>query len=226
MAMMLGSCNNLEDGRTDASAQVPPIIHKMMAETIPADGRIHLIYEKGSFEINPTTRFCTFRPGYGLDGRQLRDTLQELGQSEYLDGTSRTSCQIRGGAGGPGLDELKMGTVVVRMEKAPNRRGKPYKLVLAVWQGRPAAGDAVWIAAIERLNGLRDEYLAIAAEDPEKFEIYSKASADRDATELSELFHRGAAFDKSINAAERPKYRQHRQSTDILPVWQNPGDWG
>lgn len=194
IAMMLGSCNNLEDGRTDVSAQMPPIIHKIMAETIPADGGIHLIYEKGSFEINPTTRFCTFRPGYGLDGRQLRDALQKLGQSEYLDGTSRASCQIRGGASGPGLDELEKGTVFIRMEKTPNRRGAPYKLVLAVWQGQPTAGGTVWIAGVERLNGLRDEYVAIVAEDPAKLEIYSKASTDRDAAELSELFHQGRSF--------------------------------
>jgi len=190
MAMMLGSCSGAKNEGTDISTQVPPAIHEMMEKTIPADGKFHLIYSKGDFEITPTTRFCTFRPGYGLDGRQLRDALQELRQSDYLHGTSRASCQLRNRVGAPGLDELEKGTIVIRMEKAPNRHGKPYKLVLAVWQRDLAADNAVWVGALERLNGLRDEYVAIAAEDPEKFEIYSKSSADRDASELSEIFLR------------------------------------
>ena len=36
-----------------------------------------------------------------------------------------------------------------------NRKGDPYKLKLAIWQGEPTNGGGAWVGGIERMDGRR-----------------------------------------------------------------------
>jgi hypothetical protein len=123
--------------------QVPEFVQQMMDADFPADGRGH-VRVRGKFRIDPTTAFCTFRPGYSLDAEQLNAALRQMGQNPYYEGGSRTHPANGSRYCIPGR------SVFVRAVPTANRQGGPYKLILAVWQG-----DAAWTGAIERLNGTR-----------------------------------------------------------------------
>src|SRR4051812_13160590 len=59
--------------------ETPTFVREMMKGDLPPDGRIH-VTARGELRISPSTVFCTFRPGYGLDTRLLNDELGEIGQ--------------------------------------------------------------------------------------------------------------------------------------------------
>lgn len=151
MALSLAACSG--DGHSEpqsADVEVPDAVRDMMATDFPADGKIHA-QNRGTFNVQPTTYFCTFDPGFGVNG--LQAALEEIGQSGYLDGGPRTngifgervSRQCAPGASG--------NPIFIRGFDLPNREGEPYKLVLAVWQGNPTRGGAVWVGGIERGSG-------------------------------------------------------------------------
>ncbi|MHA6318302.1 hypothetical protein ACXYN8_11660 [Altererythrobacter sp. CAU 1778] len=190
--LLLNGCDEAESIKAGPSAKTPATIERAMNTEFPADGRIHLLYSEGYFDIGPTTQFCTVRPGYGLDGRQLREALEDLGQSSYLNGTSRLSCQIDHRAGEVENDELGYGKVMISMRKMQSDHKPSYRLVLAAWQDDSNGVAAVWVGGIERRNGLRDEHIEIAAEDSKNFESYSRASVGRDSSEITEMFIRSA----------------------------------
>lgn len=122
----------------------------MMAERFPADGEIHLVHSVGAFQVEPDTQFCTFRPGYGIDGTTLSDALNDRGQSTYWNGSPRTNCSTDNLKFFGRPAELKRNAVFMRVTHSENAIGQPYKLVLAVWQGDPAKGGAAWVGGVER----------------------------------------------------------------------------
>lgn len=139
-------------------ASYPATVHTMLKAAFPADGRIHA-QSRGSFRITPATHFCTYRPGYGVDGKQVTDVLASIGQSDYEDGTARAN-GIFGERVSPDCsgDKAKA-SVFVHGKEARGRNGMPYKLTLILWQG-----DAVWVGLIEQPQGKRAD--AIVANPP------------------------------------------------------------
>jgi hypothetical protein len=128
------------DERQPNRVPVPEFVRQMMSVDFPADGRMH-VQARGRFRIGPTTALCTFRPGYGLDTPQLIETLTRMGQ------------QYRNGQAGVSQRCLQGQPVFVLARPENNRLNGPYKVIVAVWQG-----NAVWMGAIERLNGVRPEF--------------------------------------------------------------------
>ena len=138
-ALVLQGCGDRKVNR----AQVPEFVQRMMDADFPPDGHGH-VRVRGRFRIDPTTAFCTFRPGYGLDTEQLNAALRRMGQNPIYEGAYRTHQANISRECIPGR------SVFIRAVPTANRQGGPYKLIVAVWQG-----DAAWTGAIERLNGVR-----------------------------------------------------------------------
>lgn len=147
LAFLLVACDRGSASRDQVSSvQVPDFVQHMMDADFPADGQVHA-QARGRFRIDPTTAFCTFRPGYGLETELLNATLRRMGQNTPHEGVYREYQANVSRECVPGR------SVFIRAVPTSNRQGGPYKLVLAVWQG-----DAAWTGAIERLNGVRPEF--------------------------------------------------------------------
>ena len=185
-AAILQGC---ERGGSGTEAGIPALVEKMANAPILADGRIHA-RSAGRFSIEPDTAFCTFRPGYSLDSEQLDAALRQLGQNPIRDGAYRTH------QAGVSKQCIPNRSVFIKATQTANRQGRPYKLTFAVWQG-----DAAWIGAIERPNGVRSEYesarpfrdgmppltpMARDNRDREDADHRAKLSIDRDMVDLSQ----------------------------------------
>jgi hypothetical protein len=163
---------------------VPAFVQKMVDADFPADGQIH-VQSVGKFEIKPDTIFCIFRPGYGLDNKQLKRALERIGQkSAYRD--SHTAGVDKECAGGS--------PVFVRSAHANNRIGAPYKLTLAIWQDVSAdwrESDAAWVGGVKRINAVRPR-IAPLTHDISLYDERQKQlqdeSIEQDVFELSKLF--------------------------------------
>lgn len=124
----------------------PALAQEMLGKDFPADGAIH-IQRRGVFDIKSGTNFCTYRPGYQLDERDVLDALASRN-------TSQANQQF-GERVSPECGEKRTGNpIFVRSGPVRNRAG-PYKLTVAIWQG-----EAVWVAVIERRDGLRPDAVA------------------------------------------------------------------
>jgi hypothetical protein len=143
-------------------AQVPEAVQQLLAAKSLADGPIHL-QSRGVFKIRPSTLFCEIDasvapeirkmgvPGLGIDGVRLAALIEGFGQTYYIDGSLRQRSIRTKQCPGNGSNIIYQGHVQF------NRASTPYKLILAVWQGDPAKGGAVWIGGVERLNGRRPD---------------------------------------------------------------------
>lgn len=129
-----------------AATEMPTDLRQLIDQTFPADGEIH-VQSRGVFAVHPDTVFCKSRNGIGLGGELLRDALLELGQSDYLSGSPRGSRII-----GENADCKNTGTIFASGLQTFNRNGKPYKIVLTVWQNDGVKDGAYWIGKIERIQ--------------------------------------------------------------------------
>lgn len=193
MAFGLVACGgNGIASRTESSMDVPAYVQDMIAADFPADGQIHM-RKTGKFQVAPTTLFCEMDAsvdheikelgvaGIGIDGVKLAEAIRALGQSDYIHGSSRQRILRSGRCSDDGANIIYLGHALL------NRTGDPYKLVLAVWQSDPSLGGAVWVGAMERLEGgPRPEISNPLGTDPLPFEIRA------DVTSLSSNFIKDA----------------------------------
>lgn len=125
----------------------------ILAENFRWDGRIHSL-SRGNFDINPTTIFCTYRPGYGLDAQLLSDALKSLDRSEYLNGAPRLNGSFGPQRPSHGCARSNANDpIFIRGEKTTYRTS--YRIAIVVWQR-----DALWVGVVERLDGLRRDAVA------------------------------------------------------------------
>ena len=163
-ALLLFGCK--EDAAIYKTVAVPAFVQQMIDADFPADGAIH-VQSRRKFTITENTYFCTYRRGFGIGG--IDDALERMGQKsryrgEGIAGENPTPECVEGAAGD---------RIFVAGNKTMNRNGKPYKLVIAVWQG-----DTIWIAKLERIGslhpkamGLADDVTGKEAESPESDSI-------------------------------------------------------
>lgn len=113
----------------------------MASTEFPDDNRLH-VQQRGKLAIKPSTQFCKFRKSWGLDGIVLRNALEHHRQF--------VSSQRTNGIAGetPGCDQPDV--IIIYGYEAANRYGRPYKLILAAWQG-----NAAWVGTLSRSKGSR-----------------------------------------------------------------------
>jgi hypothetical protein len=125
---------------------VPAEVERLVEARFPADGQVH-VQARGKFVVTEQTVFCRAP-------RNIAVSLKDAAPTFY----------------NPGIDDVEnaeLGEVVHGKPCAndginlinhwalvPNRDGEPYKLVLAVWQGDPANGGALWVGGVERIGKL------------------------------------------------------------------------
>lgn len=109
---------------------LPEDLQRAMDAPIPADGQIH-VRRRGRFQISANTLFCAERNTFavGVDTRPL---------------STREKCVVT-----TDHEDVPPQTVFMTGRQLPNREGRPYKLMLATWQGGAADG-AYWIGSVER----------------------------------------------------------------------------
>jgi hypothetical protein len=145
LCVLLGALVLTGCGKTDTA--VPDEVRQMMNADFPADGQIH-VQSRGKFDIKPDTLFCYYDSGPSISAG---DVLRALKQSYYA-GTVKREMLANNPMCSPPKD-----SVFSAGEKTENHQGKPYKLMLAVWQGDPARGGAAWVGGIERTDGVRPD---------------------------------------------------------------------
>lgn len=134
--MALASC-----GGSSTDPRAPSAIEQLMQANFPADGQVHLLKAQGRFVIEPKTEVCAITQGFMVNSQKLFGAIGQTWVSEAGGDRQR-----------PATDPecKKQQTVYIFSIKSDNRQGKPYKLVLAAWQGDPAKGGAVWVGGLER----------------------------------------------------------------------------
>jgi hypothetical protein len=132
-----------------AGSAVPSPVQAAMDAPFPDDGQIH-VQSRGRFVIRPETMSCRaprqiekslaagaprfLGPGLGEASQKSAGVSGSLG--EIVDGRSCTDDGVN---------------IVDHWQLLLNRAGKPYKLVLATWQGDVAGGGgAYWVGGVER----------------------------------------------------------------------------
>lgn len=131
-------------GCADRGVQVPDFVQEMMDADFPADGQVHS-QARGRFRIEPATAFCTFRTGHYVPTELLNERLRQIGQNPMHGGSLRTTYQAN-----VSKECFSGRSVFMRAVSTPNQQGRPYRVVLAVWQG-----DSACVGAIERSDGRR-----------------------------------------------------------------------
>lgn len=150
------ACGNLGTGHSvGETTELPAIAQDIIDADFPAGGRLH-VRTKGTFQVAPEILLCEMDAsvdptltelgitGVGIDGVKLAEAIRSLGQSDYLDGSSRQRIIRSGHCSDDGKNIIYRGYALL------NRTGAPYKLVLAVWQGDPSRDGAVWVGSVER----------------------------------------------------------------------------
>jgi hypothetical protein len=144
-AVALMGCGGAANEKS-AQAQVMPVpahIQKAMAAEFPADGQIH-VQSKGKIRPDLAAAWCRYKPTIADFATKEAPNLLGPGYDELQNGEVR--------------EPLADGTVCTddgrniasKWVLTKNRKGKPYKLVLVVWQG-----DAFWAGSLERTAGKR-----------------------------------------------------------------------
>ncbi len=135
---------------------LPPTVRVAINAPFPDDGQLH-VQSRGRFVIRPETMSCRAP-------RQIEKSLA-AGAPRFLGPGLGEASQKSAGVSGI-LGEIVDGksctddgvNIIDHWQLLFNRAGKPYKLVLAVWQGDPAKGGAYWIGGVERsVDRLRPE---------------------------------------------------------------------
>jgi hypothetical protein len=145
--VLLAGCSNDAPSASSVPA-VPPLIETMMAKDFPADGQIY-VESRGAFVVNNDTMFCRHLNGLMVQPEAANKLFKKLGQPATLKGGYP---RVNGKVGVDRECDLP-DQMFVKGEQTTNRQGKPYKLVLAVWQGDPSKGGAYWVGGVERLEG-------------------------------------------------------------------------
>jgi hypothetical protein len=171
--VFLAGCSNDAPSASSVPA-VPPLIETMMAKGFPADGQVYL-QSKGRFVIKPETVVCYWPNGFGISDAILYESLNQSWSKP--NGNSRTQPLKDGRC------EIKSDTVFSYGKHSKNHQNKPYRLVLAVWQGDPAKGGAAWVGGIERVD--------------EKYPVEGRMRHPSDSPEVywSDLLARSQNFD-------------------------------
>lgn len=156
----LAACGAGDSSGERSMTDVPDVVRKIMATEFLGDGQIH-VQSSGAFKVEPNTLFCEMEAsldpeirklgilGMGIDGVKLSAVFKGLGQSDFLHGSPRQRPIRSGECSNDGSNVIYQGYA------KRNSAGTPYKLTLAVWQGDPTKGGAVWVGGVERLNGRR-----------------------------------------------------------------------
>ena len=184
IAILLSSLTACGPNGESAQEQVDLQIEHVLDDAIPGDGSIHVV-NRGRFVIGLETVFCSYSPGFGVDGTMISDALQSMGQSTYLPRTSKGNGALRGSGHyfGPDLAPEKQSSeclsgdpVLIRGIKTLNRSGKPYRLTLVVRQG-----DALWQGIVDRAAGtLHPDAFGIADDTPGNNPDDFGSSAEKD----------------------------------------------
>jgi hypothetical protein len=136
-------------GAAPASVDVPDSIKTLMANEFPADGQVH-VQSQGAFVVNNETMFCRYPNGLMVQPEAANELFKKLGQPTTLKGGyPRANGKVS-------VDrECDLpNQMFVKGGQTTNRQGKPYKLVLAVWQGDVEEGKgAYWVGGVERVDG-------------------------------------------------------------------------
>lgn len=119
---------------------IPSHVQKLAETAFLVDNRLH-IQQHGKLTIRPTTKFCSFREGFYLDGIVLRNALERHRQRASSE---RTNCIARES------DCEAPDTIYIYGFKSDNRQGRPYALTYAVWQGHSAS-----VITLTRPDGAR-----------------------------------------------------------------------
>lgn len=145
--LLLASCGDGSAGSSQTA--VPAAVEQMIAAAFPADGEIH-VQKRGTFVIGKETVFCRHANGLMVDPEAANELFKRLGQPTTLGGGYP---RVNGKIGADRECDLP-NQVLVKGTQMPSRQNKPYKLVLAVWQGDVAQGHgAYWVGGVERLEG-------------------------------------------------------------------------
>ena len=141
---------------------MPSHVQKLAKTAFLVDNRLH-IQRQGKLTIRPTTKFCTFRKGFHLDGTVLRDALELHKQNASAERTN--------GIAGESDCEAP-DTIYTYGFESDNRQGRPYALTYAVWQGHSAS-----VITLTRPDGVRPglEIAPVGA----YFGLFSDANAER-----------------------------------------------
>ncbi len=185
LPMALASC-----GGGSAEPRAPVEIQKLMAADFPADGQIH-VQSRGNFVISSETAVC--RAARNID-RSLEDSAPRfLGPGLGEAGAAKSSglsAELGKDLGNGQICRSDGVNITNQWRLKLNRNGRPYELVLAVWQGDPAEGGAFWVGAVERMPGrYHPKSFAIAGEDGRDVgERQWQSSVALDGAELSGMF--------------------------------------
>jgi len=119
---------------------MPSHVQKLAKAAHLVDDRLY-IQRQGKLTIRPTTKFCSFRKGFHLDGIVLSNALEHHKQSASPERTN----------GIAGESDCKApDTIYIYGFKSDNRQGRPYTLNYAVWQGHSAS-----VITLTRPDGVR-----------------------------------------------------------------------
>ena len=119
---------------------MPSHVQKLAKAASLVDNRLH-IQRQGKLTVKPTTKFCSFRKGFQLDGIVLSDALEHHKQNASPERTN--------GLAGESDCEAP-DTIYIYGFKSDNRQGRPYALTYAVWQGHSAS-----VITLTRPDGVR-----------------------------------------------------------------------
>lgn len=146
VASMVSACSG--------APTVPLSVQRIINSPLPSDGKLY-VQKAGNFIIDDRTRFCTFRPGFGIEG--LGSAILRSDKSKNLSVTERANGTWgrKTTHGCTQADSPRNRSVFIYGVAGNNRSGGPYRIDFAIWQG-----TSFWIARIERPDGKRQDATA------------------------------------------------------------------
>jgi hypothetical protein len=143
-AVLLLALTACQGNEASTASPVPKTVSALISNPFPDDGNIHVLGSRGKFVVGDKTPVCSFPEGFSIDSRTF---FSAFGQTWVSPGGSDRQVDVAVATQCPQNPEA----VLIKGTNSPNRSGKPYKLLLAVWQGNVAGGKgAYWVGGIER----------------------------------------------------------------------------
>jgi hypothetical protein len=154
-ALVSGCDKNTSSIAGKSGGQVPASVQAMIDAPFAADGQVH-VQSRGTFVVKSETGVC-------LAPRKIDAVSKDRAPHFLGPGLGEAGSAIAKGPDGA-LNEKQSNGVICKdnginiintWHLVSNRQNKPYKLVLAVWQGGGTGGAprAVWVGGVERLEG-------------------------------------------------------------------------
>ncbi|MFC4292671.1 hypothetical protein ACFOWX_09630 [Sphingorhabdus arenilitoris] len=168
-------------GEREASPEIPEAIERMMSASFPADGQIY-VQSQERFLINSFTNLCLHQSSGELKGQYYSTPFNDYFRQVM---NKERSIDSKGRFSDSNLDCKKERSVFLFSKSWPNRQGKPYKLVLAVWQGPiDAQGqpEAYWVGGVERGEGNMPPVMITSP-----FDIPGTGPTDEQSKKLSQM---------------------------------------